>query len=128
MEEIIKIFIKHFKKTWIKNIGTENIPNYEDFLILTASNNEKESYHLHGPFNNTYFHTVLSLKKFILLVLTSINEDEEDKKNFLINKPKDVVSVPIDMEIYGDTSLRMYGNTKKEKYRYKLLLILLKKI
>eukprot|EP01080_Neovahlkampfia_damariscottae_P005100 gene5100-8699_t len=117
ISKMIEILFIHLKKIWKKYYSNLEELKEEDFLILTASNEKKESFHIHGPFNYA-FKDQFHFNIFLYLVNQSMLKDEKDSKNILIkiNEKKEISF--IDLSPYKHhSSLRMFSCSKINDYR-----------
>jgi hypothetical protein len=119
-ESMIDILFVHFKKVWQTYYPDLEELKDENFLILTASNEKKESFHVHGPFNYA-FKNQHHFCVFLHLVNRSIKNDEKSNE-FMVKVPIGPIISFIDLNTYvHHSSLRMFSCSKINQNRPMML-------
>lgn len=111
MEKQVEILIENFIELWKVYFPKEKVPSQDSFLIITASNDVKESIHLHGPFGygfkngyhfKAFLHELIDhLMKKDLCMIEKIENKKQVKKSIIDLEP-----------YYIHSSLRMYQCSK----------------
>jgi hypothetical protein len=119
-EAMIDLLFVHFKKVWETYYPDLDELKDENFLILTASNEKKESFHVHGPFNYA-FKNQHHFNVFLHLVNRSIKNDKNSNE-FMVKVPIGPITSFIDVNTYTNhSSLRMFSCSKINQNRPMML-------
>lgn len=114
--KMFEIFFKYFFIVWKKVFPDEKCPTLESFLILTASNQKKESFHVHGPFGYGFM-DVYHFKSLLKLTMDELKKDKVSDHLLVLNSNKEKISF-IDLAPYhSNCCFRMYQCCKTGDFR-----------